>query len=72
MKLENMRPKRNIDNNDKLTDERYQKYLICDKECVVMDIPSVLHILIWLLGYLNILGKCYFLNFHRMNNKCMS
>ena len=31
---------------------------------VVMDIPIALHILIWSLGYPNIIGKCYFMNFH--------
>ena len=32
MQKENMRPQRNIDTNDKLTDERYQKNKIEDKE----------------------------------------
>ena len=31
MQLENLRPERNIDNNDKQTDERYQRNLIDDK-----------------------------------------
>ena len=30
----------------------------------VMEIPIALDIVVWLLGYLNILGKCYSLNFH--------
>ena len=32
MQQENLRPQRNIDINDKQTDERYQKTLIDDKE----------------------------------------
>ena len=32
MQLENLRPMINIENNDKETDERYQKKLIDDKE----------------------------------------
>ena len=32
MQLENLIPMRNIQNNDKQTDERYQKKLIDDKE----------------------------------------
>ena len=32
MQQEHLRPHRNIQNNDKQTDERYQKYFIDDKE----------------------------------------
>ena len=39
---------------------------------VFIDIPIALHIMIWLLGYLKILGKCYFLNFYKLKNNSMS
>ena len=39
---------------------------------VFMDILIFLHIMIWLLGYINILGKCYILNFHKMENNSLS
>ena len=32
MQLENLRPDRNMEHNDKQTDERYQKFFIDDKE----------------------------------------
>ena len=32
MQKENLRPQRKIDNNDKITDERYQKIFINDKK----------------------------------------
>ena len=31
MQKENLKPQRNIENNDKISDERYQKKLIYDK-----------------------------------------
>ena len=33
---------------------------------VFTDIPIAKHMMIWLFEYLKILGKCYFLNFHKL------
>ena len=33
MQLKHLRRMRNLDNNDKQTDERYQKFFMNDKEC---------------------------------------
>ena len=37
-----------------------------------MDISIEFHIMIRLIGYLKILGKCYFLNFQKLKNNFMS
>ena len=46
--------------------QSFLRHTLTETWYVFMDIPIALHIIIWSLGYLKILGKCYFLNFHNL------
>ena len=46
-----------------IKDESFLRHTLTETWDVVMDIPIALDILIWLLGYPKIPGKCYFSEF---------
>ena len=49
-----------------INNKSFLRYTLSETWDVCMDIPIVLQIMILLLGYLKVLGKCYSLNFHKL------
>ena len=64
----------NLDDYPPFSDKNrsFLRHILTETWDVFMDIPIALHILIWLIGYIKTLGKCYFLNFHKLENNSMS